>query len=524
MSLDKYSGPWNSEVALHLLRRTSFVPKKSNLDQALLDGMDATVDKILTPKTNVEPPLNYAFENDPNVPIGETWVDAPFSQTVGLNQYRGASLAGWIIGQMVEDSISIEEKMILFWHNHFVVSNIEDPRFLYLNYEMLRTNALGNFRTFVQKVTTDPSMLRFLNGNQNTVEAPNENYARELLELFTLGKGEAVGNGDYTTYTEDDVQEIAKVLTGWRDVGSNSGTVSISSVFQNFRHDKSTKQLSHRFDNVQISNAGASEYKDLIDIIMEKDEVATFIVRNIYRWFLYYDITEEIEEKIIEPLATIFRDSDYEISTVMDTLLRSEHFYDACHVGALIKSPMDFLLNTISLFELPTTVPQLSLRYQYWISLFSAAGSMQMNVYGHPSVAGWKAYYQSPAYYRVWLNSVTLPLRKSLIDVLWITGFNLGDMNVKIDPFAVLEWVSEPTDINVIIEDVSRMLVPRPLNDGQRAYLKGLVLQGLPDFEWTVEYVDYLADPDDPIKKGAINLKLTVLFYSMCQLPEFQLS
>ena len=97
-------------------------------------------------------------------------------------------------------------------------------------------------------------------------------------------------------------------------------------------------------------------------------------------------------------------------------------------------------------------------------------------------------------------------------------------MNVKIDPFAVLEWVSEPTEINVIIDDVSRMLVPRPLNDGQRAYLKGLVLQGLPDFEWTVEYVDYLADPDDPIKKGAINLKLTVLFYSMCQLPEFQLS
>ncbi|MCB0871736.1 MAG: DUF1800 family protein, partial [Solirubrobacterales bacterium] len=163
---------------------------------------------------------------------------------------------------MLEEGISLREKMTLFWHNHFAVSNVNDPKFLYRHVELLRNFAWGNFRELMKEITVDPTMLRFLNGNQNTRTAPNENYARELMELYTLGKGDLAGPGDYTTFTEDDVIQMAKVLTGWRDRGFNTVNpdVNVESFFTLNRHDTGSKQLSHRFNNEVITNLGDQEY------------------------------------------------------------------------------------------------------------------------------------------------------------------------------------------------------------------------------------------------------------------------
>ena len=155
-------------------------------------------------------------------------------------------------------------------------------------------------------------MLLYLNGNENTKEAPNENYARELLELFTIGKGEVAGPGDYTTFTEQDVQSMARVLTGWTINLLAIGT-KLESIFLAPRHDTGSKQLSSRFNDEIIENAGDQEYSNLIDVIFEQDEVSKFICRKIYRYFINHEIDDEIEANIIEPMAQIIRDDNYEV-------------------------------------------------------------------------------------------------------------------------------------------------------------------------------------------------------------------
>jgi len=269
--LDPYTGTWEFEQAAHLLRRTTYGPTYARIKDAAQNGMDNVVAQLLTVQPLPAPPLNYDYDQDPNVTIGETWVDAPYIQAMNLQGYRRRSLAGWTVGQMLNEGTSIREKMVLFWHNHFVTGDINDPKFVYKYITLLRENVLGNFKDLVKKATIDPAMLRYLNGNENTKTAPNENYARELMELFTLGKGELAGPGDYTTYTEDDVVAVARVLTGWRDVGYFTQEFNpIGSVFVLNRHDTDSKQLSHRFNDVIINNNNELEYEDLIDIIFQK--------------------------------------------------------------------------------------------------------------------------------------------------------------------------------------------------------------------------------------------------------------
>ncbi len=527
MSINPYTGAWNANVAAHLLRRTSFSARKKQILQSVSDGLDQTVEKILSYKDPNDFPLNPYFENDPEVAVGETWVNAGFTNGVpGLNNYRNRSLGGWIVKKWLEDDISIQEKLTLFWHNHFVTADVNDARFIYRNYSMMRDNALGDFKQMVKDVTIDPSMLRYLNGRQNSKQAPNENYARELLELFTIGKGPVVGDGDYTNYTEDDVVAMAKVLTGWRDYGHfNPENPEIGSVFVPNRHDTTTKTLSHRFDNIEISDQGEEEYKVLIDIIFEKEEVSRFIVRKLYRWFLHYTIDDTIEEEVIEPLAKIFRENEYNIKPVLETFLRSEHFYQECYIGTMIKSPIDFIVNAFGLSDTNDNIDNLNRQYNLWFGILEGAAALQQSVYNHPNVAGWKAYYQEPVFYRIWLNSVTLPLRSQVNVILWQIGVNTGGNNLfKLDPFSLLDSISDPSDINVLIPELADYIFPKSLNAGQIDFLKEVILEGLPDFEWNVEYTEYIANPDDENLKLAIENKLRSLFLSMTTLPEYQLS
>ena len=196
-SLNKYNGAWNTSLAAHLFRRTTYGVSYETLKEYGSKSLDASLDVLFQPLGPPPPPLNLSFEDDPEVPIGVTWVDKGVSQNV--NGYRTASLRGWSFELMLTGSLNIREKMTMFWHNHFVTSDINDPRYSYKYIELLRSNALGNFKQLTKDVTIDPAMLNYLNGRDNTKQAPNENYARELMELFTLGKGISAGPGDYTT-------------------------------------------------------------------------------------------------------------------------------------------------------------------------------------------------------------------------------------------------------------------------------------------------------------------------------------
>ncbi len=524
-TLTPYTGTWGYEQAAHLLRRTTFGPTYEKIKEAAAGSLDSTISQLFQELPLPYPPVNYSEANDPYVPIGETWVNAPYSPDINLRAHRNRSLRAWTLDLLFTEGISIREKLTLFWHNHFAINNTNDPKFLYKYITTIRSHAWGNFRDLVKAITIDPSMLRFLNGNQNTNLAPNENYARELMELFTLGKGELAGPGDYTTFTEEDVMQMARVLTGWRDLGfnTNNPSVSVTSYFQANRHDTGSKQLSHRFNNVIINNMGDKEYLHLIDIIFQKTEVARFICRKLYRWFVYYEIDTATETNVIEPMAQILIDNDYNIKPALEALLRSEHFFDILNVGPMIKNPIDFLISAVKQTETPIPT-DLRQRYNTWYQLFRLTPAMQMEYYFPPDVAGWKAYYQEPSFYRIWINASTLPNRMLFTDTLAGNGYGFSNPRFKINPLRFVAILDDPYDPNSVVREFAKILLPQALSEAQLTALKEVLIPGLPDYEWSVEYGEYTNDPSNVQLANALDAKLRNLLKAMLSMPEFYLS
>lgn len=465
--LEPYTGPWTFREAAHLLRRTTFGPNREQINRAVEQGLEATVEQLFAETDPPDPPINYYEADDPQVPIGATWINATFQYSKIANQLisRRRSLEAWIIGLMLREGVSIREKLTLFWHNHFTMNQIADLRFLYRHFTLLRNYAWGNCRELVKEVSIDPAMLRLLNGRDNTKGVPNENYARELLELYSIGKGPLAGPGDYTNYTEDDVREVARVLTGWRDFGFTieSEDGSIGSVFRPWSHDEGLKVLSHRFDYAQIPNMGEEEVPFLIDIIFQKPATARFICRKLYQWFIYYKIDEEIEVNVIEPMAQILQANDYEVKPALQALLSSEHFFANQNMGAMIKHPYDFIMSVVKPLGVKIA-GRIDQQYDSWYTLFSAAKQMQMEYFFIPEVAGWLAYYRQPLYYRNWINANTLPVRMDLINRLvrgGISPFGGNGERMRIDVLGIVSNLSNPLDPNVLIEDLAVLLLPK---------------------------------------------------------------
>ncbi len=520
LGLDPYTGPWEFEQAAHLLRRAMFGPTKEQILQAVDLGLDGTVAKLLADSPAPPLPVNLSYEEDEFVPVGQSWVYAP-CPNFPIYNYRRKSLLSWTLEQMYNEGFSAREKMTLFWHNHFAVEMlvVANATYMYFYYNLLQENAFGNFRELAKKITVEPAMLRYLNGNQSTKNSPNENYARELLELFTIGKGPLIGPGDYSNYTEGDIAAIARVLTGWRDRGyrTSDATVQVESYYDSSRHDKDPKQLSYHFNNTVISNAEDEEYKLLIDIIFQQTEPAYFIARKIYRWFIYYEIDETIEANVIAPMAQLILDNDYELKPALEALFKSEHFFEAYSRGSLIKNPIDFAFSMIKPLQIGMPEDAVE-RASAFYFMYTLLRLQQMEILYPPSVAGWPAYYQAPAYHRLWTNSVTLPLRSSFVDIV---------LSAQTDQFSALDFIANfenPLDINALIDELVAIFLPREITSSQHDYLKNIVLQGLPDFEWNDQYGDYLTDPGNQDLANALEGQLRNLLRALFNLPEFQLA
>jgi uncharacterized protein (DUF1800 family) len=519
--LNPYSGPWNEQTAKHLLKRAMFAPTAQQITDAVTDGLEGTLTKLFAPHAAPPLPINYSEQNDPNVPLGQPWVFAAY--TPNLN-YTNRSIRAWQHSLFLNEGVSLREKMVLFWHNHFVTGDSPQAKLTYQYIDLIRNSALGNYKQLVKDMTVNNLMLRYLNGNESNKNAPNENYARELLELFTIGKGVDAGPGDYTTYTEQDIKEIARALTGWTIDGMafNNAGPHPSAIFRLNRHDTGTKQLSNRLGNAVINNQGPDEYKTVVDIILAQEEVSRFMARNLYRWFVYYNIDTDIEANVIEPLAEVMRQSNYEIQPVLEALLSSEHFYDENAIGCQIKSPVDFIASVIKPFNVE--FPQdLNKKYVFWYALHGLSATLQQDVFEPPNVAGWKAYYQDPVYYRNWISSVTLTVRIAATTSVAQGQIMIFDRPFGIDVVKVADSIENSTDPNVLIQKLVDLVLPWPLTQGQLDSLKELLIPGLPDFEWTVEYGDYLNDPTNETKKTAVKNRLVPLFIGLLGLPEFQL-
>lgn len=537
--LNPYSGSWTSTQARHLLRRTTFGPSIQMVDTSVNLGLNSTIDKLFNPLPMPTPPVKSMPDgtgtnqlNDPGALYGETWVNAaPFPNVNPpmlrnrILRSRSKSLYSWTILQMHYSEISIREKLSLFWHNHFVVSDATIPHREYLYYNLLRSFAFGNFRELTKEITIDTSMLFYLSGAENTNVAPNENYAREFLELFTIGKGQLVAPGDYSNYTEDDVIAIAKVLTGWQVTPvSNSNT--LTAQFSANMHTLGNKQLSHRFNNAIISENGAQEYKDLIDVIFQHDECSRFIMRKLYRWFVHYEITADIEMNIIEPLAIILKNNNYEIAPALQVLLKSEHFYESS--ACMIKSPIDLIMSASR--GLGINIPQGNLEdeYNHTYNHYIMSADMEQALFFHPDVAGWKAYYQEPQFYKLWINNLLLPKRHEFCRLMVEGGrFSFNDVNYNITSLVpvldIVNNISNAKDPNILINKLAEIMFNYPITDSQLTSLKDVLIPGLPDFEWTVEYSNYLSYPSNQTLAVSVENKLKNLFSVMVRMSEFQI-
>jgi hypothetical protein len=461
-SLDPYAGPWNEQTAKHLLKRTMFAPTAQQIADAVADGLEGTLAKLFAPYGAPPLPINYNEANDPNVPIGQSWVFEAI--TPNLN-YPNRSIRAWQLSLFLNEGVSLREKMVLFWHNHFVTADAVNAKLTYQYIDLIRNSALGNYRQLVKDMTINNLMLRYLNGAQSNKTAPNENYARELLELFTIGKGPEAGPGDYTTYTETDIKEFARALTGWTidGVAFNNAGPHPAAIFRLNRHDTGTKQLTNRFGNAVINNQGADEYKTVVDIILAQEETSRFMARNLYRWFVYYNIDAEIEANVIEPLAQVMRDSNYEMQPVLEALLRSEHFYDENAIGCQIKSPIDFTASVIKPFAVD--FPQdINKKYVIWFALHGLNATLQQDMFGPPNVAGWKAYYQDPVFYRNWISSVTLTVRIAATTSMSQGQIMIFDRPFGIDVVRVADSIEGSTDPNVLIQKLVDLLLPYPID------------------------------------------------------------
>ena len=531
--LDPYSGPWGYDQLAHLLRRTMFGATKADVASLLGVTANQAVDALLLPPPDeASQPLSYDAR-DTAIPLGATWVNAirqdPAS-TFNPSGVRTNSLKGWWVNLMLNQQISIREKMVLFLHNHFVTATatVGEARFSYRYLALLRKNAFGNLKNLSRQVTLDGATLRYLNGNSNTKTSPNENFARELQELFTIGKGPEVAPGDYTTYTEADVKAAAKVLTGWKDYTRPDGTIGdVTSYLNSTQHDTTAKTFSQRYSNLTIvgSTDAAKELDDLLNLIFAQTETAKHFCRKLYRWFVYYVIDDWTETNIITPLATTLRNNGYEILPVLRQLLKSAHFYDPLNVGCVIKAPLDLVIGTCRQSGVVFPTGDVLKQYTMWNYLWSSQASpMQQNLGDPPDVSGWHAYYQEPQFYELWVNSDTLPKRIRFTDTMSKSGYTSSSATIVIDVIAVTKSVSDPSNPNVLIDELIKLMFAVPITTAQRAFLKNTLIPGLPDYEWSVEWADYIANPTNAQKLAAVKTKLQAMIGLMMQMPEYQLT
>ena len=350
----------------------------------------------------------------------------------------------------------------------------------------------------------------------NTRTAPNENYGRELQELFTVGKDSP------PYYTEGDVQTAAKVLTGWEIDAPN-----LTSKFTVSRHVTTDKTFSTFYGGTVITgrsdaNAGMTELTDLLNMIFAKDEVAKYIVRKIYRFFVYYNIDATIEAQVITPLAATFRNSGYEIAPVMLELLSSQHFFDAVtSKGCMIKNPVEYIVGLARHFGLTyTTAPDFINQYKNWRYFLDQGTNQQMKIGNPPNVAGWAAYYQSPSYHELWINAETLRRKKEFADKLITSNSNGMSFNI----LGFTASLDNPSDPNDLIDEVIELMHVISEDTTIKAQLKSILLSNqTSDSYWSDAWNNYIGAPTNTTFRNTVQTRLRTFYQAVTSMAEYHL-
>lgn len=363
--------PWDERRVKHLYRRMGFGTSLNTIQAAMAVNPEDLIDTLVD--------LAIALPPSP-APAWGNWNLTDYSnvQTEGPQQ-----VTEWY-GQFVTDMLTngLRDKLTLFWSNHFVtqLDVYQCPSYMYQYYNMLQVHGLGNFKDFAHAVGISNAMIVYLNSYENTAASPNENYARELYELFTLG----VNNG----YTQNDIVETAKALTGWNG-------------FTEFCAPITFNDPNHSHDNKTIfGQTGDWGYDDVIDILFDQrnSEVAQFICTKLYKYF----VSPVPDQTIIDEMADTFLSSGYEIAPVLKQLFKSDHFFDDDIIGVKIKSPMEMMVTFIIESEFPYDETVIN-GTQYY------GGLLGQEIFNPVDVAGWQGNHD-------WINASTITGRWLIID------------------------------------------------------------------------------------------------------------
>lgn len=526
--INPYAGPWTENEIVHLLKRTMFGAKKADVDYFRSRTVIQAVDELLNPTApQPAPPVKeYVTSTQPGTPDGNimqgsTWVN-DINNDGTVQSQRRASYKKWWTGMLINQDRSIREKLNMFWIDHFgnEATDVGNGNWVYRQHSLTRQYALGNFKQMIDAITKDYAMLRYLNGYLNVASAPDENYSRELFELFTLGKGPG------SQYTEADVKEAAKVLTGWRLNGANYTT-----FFDPNRHSTGNKTFSSFFNNTVITGrtgvtAGQLELTDLLNMTFASSEVAKFICRKFYRFFVYYTIDSATETNVIGPLADIFRANNYEIRPVLSALFKSEHFFDVLNQNCYIKSPADHIIGALR--EMNAVFPALTdwdTNYGMWNFFYSSMVNTGQALHDPPNVAGMPAFYQEPLYHEIWINSDSLPKRNQFTDTMSNNGFTRNGQRVVFNFVTYVQQFSNPGNPTDLINDALKLIFRNQLSYESKKTIKTQILLSNQqwDYYWTNAWTAYMASPTTA-NFNIVNNRLKSLFQYFFNLAEYQLS
>lgn len=452
-------------------------------------GYGATYEQIqsglaMTPADLVEQLINEAINTpQPETPYWAGYNSEDYEDTDDLEyQHYQETRDNWMRRGVDHP---FQHKMTVFWHDHFATERdvYRCNSFLWSYYALIHEYALGNFRTFVERMGLNEAMLIYLDGNDNVVGEPNENYARELMELFTMGEN----NG----YTQTDIEEVSRALTGYRlyRYQCNLGPEFISS-----RYDDTPKTI--------FGQTGNFDYDDVHELIftLRQDEVAHYICKKIYQYFVY----RNPEPSIIDGLATTFIENNWEIAPVLQQLFSSEHFYETVFHGAKIKSPIDLVLQMVhtSGLDIEADFDEGIIEYLDFIAI-----RMGQDLFNPPNVAGWPGH-------RFWLSENALAYRWTYCQSI-LNNYINDSGKEKIRQLAITAS-SDLSDTEAIVRAMTGLILSVPLDDDlievAVLHLKGNIPENyFQDGSWNLYWEEA---PD----------QLLNLYRFFNQLPEFQLT
>lgn len=460
--------PWNQQRVLHLYRRLGFGASFQEVQAALNVSPTVLVDQLIDEALAL-PPIP--------APEWAEWILSDFGEVADMIVTFDEWRPTWIAA-MAENGL--REKLALFWSNHFVTEyeGYVCAPYAYRYLKLLQTYALGNFRDFVSEIGKTPAMLAYLNGAQNTKLQPNENYARELFELFTLGHD--------NNYTQNDIVETARALSGWTIAGALECAGEV--VFIQVLWDNGMKTI--------FGQTGNWGYDDVINLLFthRQQEMAQYICAEIYKFFVFI----EPKEDIVNELAQTFIDNNFELAPVLRQLFKSEHFFDEEVIGTQIKSPLDFILS----FSRALSLPQEEL-----VPFFKlGADFLGQFIFNPVDVAGWPGQ-------RSWIDTSKLTNRWQVSDYLLSFAYQEQPENLRALAKALSGDSTDPFEVTQSIID---FLIPNGLQD-PAAYEQATVAF---KSEIPQNYFDNnLWSLDWDIAPGQVAL----LLYHIGRLPEFQL-